>query len=113
MIGSQRTPGRIGNTAYPRILNVWRRYSVFFNVRLPSGLLPTMARSVILFVFADLAACPMFIIGRDRGRKSQGNAMLRKYSQRADRVWPTRLQRIPGPEQKDIPGNRLLSRGAP
>jgi hypothetical protein len=42
-----------------------------------------------------------------------GLPMLRNYSQTVDRVRPTRLQRIAGPQQKDIPDTRLLCRGAP
>jgi hypothetical protein len=47
------------------------------------------------------------------GRESPGSAVLRSYSQTADRVGPTRLQRIADPQQKDIRGSRLPCRGAP
>src|SRR5206468_5695453 len=43
------------------------------------------------------------------GGNHPGKAMLRKYSQSADRVWPTRLQRIADPEQNDIPVTAYLA----
>jgi len=47
------------------------------------------------------------------GRQPRRNAMLRNYSRTADRVPPTRLQRIADPPRKDTPDTRPLSRGAP
>ena len=42
-----------------------------------------------------------------------GLPMLRNYSQTADRVRPTRLQRIADPPRKDTPDSRPPCRGAP